>query len=205
MSAIVLAGGVSRRFGQDKGLVKLDEKPLIVHVLNKTAGIIDEVFVVVNSETQKTKFVEIVREKARVVIDKTNIRTPLVGALAGFEAVQGEYALLLTCDTPFLSQKVLSFLLDVCTNKAATIPRWPNGNIEPLQAAYNVEAASSAAKTVVEEGKLDMRSMIEKMRNIRYVSTIVLQQFDPKLKTFLNVNTPSDLRKAEAIIKHETH
>jgi molybdopterin-guanine dinucleotide biosynthesis protein A len=205
MSAIVLAGGVSRRFGQDKGLVKLDEKPLIVHVLDKIAGIIDEAFVVVNSETQKMKFAEVIRKKARVVIDKTDIRTPLVGALAGFEAVQGEYALLLTCDTPFLSQKVLSFLLDVCTNKAATIPRWPNGNIEPLQAAYNVEAASPAAKTVVKQGTLDMRSMIEKMRNIRYVSTIVLQQFDPTLKTFFNVNTPSDLRKAEAINKHEAH
>ena len=205
MSAIILAGGVSKRFGQDKGLVRLDEKPLIVHLLDKIAGIIDEAFVVVNSETQKTKFAEVIRKKARVVIDKTNIRTPLVGALAGFEAVQAEYALLLTCDTHFLSQKVLGFLLDACTNKAATIPRWPNSNIEPLQAAYNVEAASPAAKTVVEEGKLDMRSMIEKMRNIRYVSTIVLQQFDPTLKTFFNVNTPSDLRKAEAINKHEAH
>jgi molybdopterin-guanine dinucleotide biosynthesis protein A len=42
--------------------------------------------------------------------------------------------------------------------------------------------------------------MVEKMRNIRYVSTLVFQQFDPQLKMFFNVNTPLDLKKAESLL-----
>lgn len=205
MSAIIVAGGVSKRFGQDKGLIRLAEKPLILHVLDKLASVVDEAVVVVNSEIQKKKFVEEIKQKAHVIVDGMNVQTPLVGALAGFETVQGEYTLLLACDTPFLSCKILSFLLDVCINKTAAIPRWPNGNIEPLHAAYRTKAAAKAAKIALEEGKLDMRSMIGNMQNIRYISTTVLQQFDAKLKTFFNINSPNELKNAETIIKHRAY
>ncbi len=201
MSAVVVAGGVSKRFGQDKGLIKLAEKPLILHVLDKVATLVDETIVVVNSETQKNNFIEVIKEKARVVVDSTNVQTPLVGALAGFETVQNEYSLLLACDTPFLSSTIPSFLLDICVNKTAAIPRWPNGNIEPLQAAYHAKIAAKAAKTTLEDDKLDMRSMIANMQNVRYISTTVLRQFDPKLLTFFNINTLNDLKKAEMMMK----
>jgi molybdopterin-guanine dinucleotide biosynthesis protein A len=205
MSAVIVAGGVSKRFGRDKGLVRLSEKPLVLHVLDKVAGLVDEVVVVVNSELQKERFVGVVEGRACVVVDGASVQTPLVGALAGFENVQSKYAILLACDTPFLSLKILSFLLEVCVNRTAAIPRWPNGNIEPLHAAYRAETAAEAARAALEEGKLDMRSMIENMRNTRYISTLVLRQFDPKLLTFLNINTLNDLREAEAMIKHHAY
>lgn len=202
MSAIVVAGGISKRFGQDKGLVRLGEKPLVLHVLDKLAGVANEVFVAVNSERQKGKFVKAIKQKACIIVDRTHVQTPLAGALAGFENVKNKYTLLLACDTPFLSPEILKFLLDVCVNKTAAIPRWPNSNIEPLQATYHAKAAAQAAKTALEEGKLDMRSMIANMQNIRYISTKVLQQLDPKLITFFNINTPNDLREAETMTKH---
>lgn len=205
MSAIVVAGGVSKRFGQDKGLVKLVEKPLVVHVLDKLASVVNEIVVIVNSVTQKDKFAKAVKQKAYIVVDRADVQTPLAGALAGFETVQSEYTLLLACDTPFLSSTILSFLLDVCINKTAAIPRWPNGNIEPLHATYHAKIAAKAAKIALENGKLDMRSMIEGIQNIRYISTLVLQQFDLELITFFNINTSNDLKKAEALIKHHAY
>jgi len=205
MSAIIVAGGISKRFGQDKGLVRLGKKPLVLYVLDKLASVANEVFVAVNSEGQKGKFVKAIKQKARIIVDKTDVQTPLAGALAGFETVQNSYTLLLACDTPFLSPEILKFLLDVCVNKTAAIPRWPNGNIEPLQAAYHVKSAVQAVKTALGEGKLDMGSMIANMQNIRHISTVVLQQLDPKLATFFNINTPNDLRKAETMIKHHAY
>lgn len=205
MSAVIVAGGFSKRFGQDKGSIKLAEKPLILHVLDKLASVVDEIVVVVSSEMQERKFAEIIKQKARIIIDKADIQSPLNGALTGFETIQREYTLLLACDTPFLYSKILNFLLDMCINKNAVIPRWPNGNIEPLHATYYVEMAAKAAEIALENGKLDMRSMIENMRNIRYISTTVLREFDPKLTTFFNINTPNDLEKAEAMIKHHTY
>lgn len=205
MSAIIVAGGTSKRFGQDKGQITLAGKPLIHHVLDKLNTIADETIIVVNSEEQKKKLTQTIHKKTQVMIDKVNAHTPLAGALTGFEAVKNEYTLLLPCDTPFLSPEILSFLLEVCVNKSAAIPRWPNGNIEPLHAAYHAPTAAEAAKTAIEQGKRDMRSMIEEMRNVRYISTIVLQQFDPKLSTFFNINTPNDLRQAEAMIKRHAY
>ncbi len=205
MSAIIVAGGTSKRFGQDKGLIKLAGKPLILHVLDKLNTIVDETTIVVNSEEQKKKFTKTIDTKARVMVDKVNVHTPLAGALTGFEAAQNDYALLLACDTPFLSTRILSFLLDTCQNKSATIPRWPNCNIEPLHAAYHTLTAVEASRTAIDAGKFDMRFMVEGMRNIRYISTVVLQQFDPKLTTFFNVNTPTDLRQAETMAKHHAY
>jgi molybdopterin-guanine dinucleotide biosynthesis protein A len=83
------------------------------------------------------------------------------------------------------------------------IPRWPNGYIEPLQAVYCIKPAYEAAKNALSEGKLNMQSMVDRLRGVRYVSTLVLQQLDPELRTFFNINAPLDLKKAELMVKRE--
>jgi len=200
-SAVILAGGFSRRFGRDKGLVVLAGKPLILHVIDRVSKVADEVLVVVSSEEQKNKFETILEEKANLVIDKDDSQSPLVGAITGFESANAEYSLLLPCDTPLLSIQIVQFLLDMCTNRSAAIPRWPSGYIEPLQAVYRTESALTAAKTALKQGKMNMQSMIDNLRGVRYVSTMVLEQLEPDLLTFFNVNTPQDLKKAESILK----
>jgi molybdopterin-guanine dinucleotide biosynthesis protein A len=200
-SAIILAGGLSKRFGRDKGLVPLADKPLIKHVLEAVNPIVDEIIVVVNSKAQVEEFSKILGN-VKIVVDNLDMHGPLVGAATGFKTANGEYGLLLPCDTPLLSKEVLTLLLDLCVNRNAVIPRWPNGYIEPLQAVYRVKPALEAAEKALNEGKTDMRSMIERLRGVRYISTLVLQQFDPSLKFFINVNTPIDLKKAEQLLKH---
>ncbi|MGD9131644.1 MAG: molybdenum cofactor guanylyltransferase [Candidatus Bathyarchaeota archaeon] len=200
-SAVILAGGFSRRFGRDKGLVDLAGKPLILHVIDRASKVVDDVLVVVSSEKQKNKFETILEEKANLVIDKDDSQSPLVGAITGFETTNAEYSLLLPCDTPLVSTQVVQFLLDMCANRSAAIPRWPSGYIEPLQAVYRTESALTAAKTALNQGKMNMQSMIDKLRGVRYVSTIVLEQLEPDLLTFFNVNTPKDLKNAESVLK----
>jgi len=200
-SAVILAGGFSRRFGRDKGLVVLAGKPLILHVIDQVSKVADEVLVVVSSEEQKNKFEAILEEKANLVIDKDDSQSPLVGAITGFECANAEYSLLLPCDTPLVSTRIVQFLLDICTDRSAAIPRWPGGYIEPLQAVYRTESALTAAKTALKQGKMNMRSMIDNLRGVRYVSMMVLEQLEPELLTFFNVNTPQDLKKAESILK----
>lgn len=200
-SAVILAGGFSKRFGQEKGLIELAGKPLILHVLDRASKIVEETVVVVSSEAQKETFERLLSHKASVVVDRHKAQSPLVGASAGFESARGEYSLLLPCDTPFASSQIMQFLLDLCINKSAVIPRWPNGYIEPLQAAYHTKSALTAAKTALEEGKLDLQSMIARLRGVRYVSTMVLRQMDTRLLTFFNVNTFGDLKRAESLLK----
>jgi molybdopterin-guanine dinucleotide biosynthesis protein A len=199
-SAIVLAGGFSKRFGQDKGLLELLGKPLILHLLDKVSTMVNEILVVVSSSLQERAYAHFLKSKARIVVDKYEAQSPLVGALTGFESTRSEYSLLLPCDTPFVSSQIASLLLELCVNKDAVVPRWPNGYLEPLQAAYYTKSALTAASKALEDKKMNMYSMITHLKKVRYVSTLVLKQIDPKLMTFFNVNTPKDLGKAEYML-----
>lgn len=198
-AAIILAGGVSKRFGQDKGLLKLANKPLFLHVLERVSPVVDEILVVVGSKSQEEDYAHFVESKVKIVVDKYETRSPLVGALSGFENICSEYSLLLPCDTPFISSQIASLVLDLCEDKDAAIPRWPKSDLEPLQAAYYTESALAATAKTLENKKRSMRSMINGLEKVSYVSTVILKQKDPELVTFFNINTPEDLRRAEKI------
>ncbi len=202
-SAIVLAGGSSTRFGEDKGVMELASKPLLRRVVDSVRPAVDEIVVVTSSQQRVAKYAELAGANVKFAVDECESKGPLIGALTGFGVATGEYALLLPFDAPFVSREVVTLLFELCVGKTATIPRWPNGQIEPLHAVYRTKVALEAAKSAVDEGRLDMRGMIEKMRGLRFVSTIVIEQLDPELKTFFNVNTPFDLKKAVALAKRE--
>lgn len=199
-SGIVLAGGFSNRFGQDKGLTLLAGKPLIKHVLNSLEKVAEEVIVVVSSKAQVERYAKVVGSSCRVLVDSTELHGPVAGAITGFEAASGEYSVLLPCDTPFVLPDILSLLVDLCVNKNAAIPRWPNCYIEPLQAAYRTKPAAEAAAKALCTGEVNMRAMVNKLSGVRYVSTMVLEQLDSEFRTFFNVNSPLDLRKAETML-----
>lgn len=199
-SAIVLAGGISSRFGQDKGLLTLADKPLIRYVLEATRNLVDERIVVTSSKTQAAKYDTLLGHNVTVLVDAEEIQSPLIGAITGFQEAQGEHTLLLPCDAPFISKDILSLLFELCPGKTATIPRWPNSYMEPLQAVYSTKQTLEAAEKALTSGELNIKGMVDRLRGIRFISTLVLQQLDPELRTFFNVNTPVDLRRAESML-----
>ncbi len=201
-SAVILAGGSAKRFdGNDKGLFQLEGKPLLNHVVDTVKGLVEEVIIVTSSQERADAYAKIVSTKAKFAIDKAKSQGPLMGAMTGFEAAQGEYCLLVPFDSPFISKEIVSFLFDLCIGKSAVVPRHPDQEIEPLHAVYNRAKALKAAEDVLAEGQLDMRSMVERLQGVRYVSTMVIEQLDPELKTFVNINAPLDLKRASAIGK----
>ena len=201
-SAIILAGGSSSRFGKDKGMVTLAGEPLIRHVVDAIRKIVDETIIVTSSCERAAKYEEIIPGSVKFIEDIGKSNGPLIGALTGFTVASGKYALILPFDTPFVSREVVLLMFELCMGRSAVIPLWPNGQIEPLHAIYQVRLATAAAEAAVAEGRSDMRGMIEKMHHVRFISTIALQEFDPELKSFFNINTPLDLKRAAGMIKH---
>lgn len=201
-SAVVLAGGFSRRLGKDKPLLPLAGKPLISHVLDAVERVVDEKIVVVASKTQRGTYAKILGSDVSMVVDKGDVHGPLVGAMSGLAESSGEYTALLPCDTPFMSREVLELLFDLCRGRSAAVPRWPDCKVEPLQAVYKTELALKAAEKALAIGKVDIQAMIDSVQRVRYVSTLVLEQFDAELLTFFNINTPLDLKRADALIRH---
>lgn len=200
-SAVILSGGLSKRFGANKGLIKLLGKPLIGYVVDKVASIVDEIIVVVASEEQRRELSGLFTPPITITIDEYALRSPIIGALTGFKRALGEYSLLLPCDTPLISREVASLLLQLAKGFDAVIPKWPNNYIEPLQAVYRTEVAYDSALETVKEEKMRMRDMITRLNEVIYVSTTILSNLDPKLNTFLNVNAPEDLKSVEEILK----
>ncbi len=200
-SAIILAGGFSSRFGQDKSTLELKGKPLIKHVTDAVKPIVDEIIIVTSAQERADNYTKIVGTNIKFAIDVDDGKGPLVGALTGLQQASGKYSLLLPSDVPFVSRDVVELLFDLCPGRSAVVPRWPNTDIEPLHAVYNTKVALDAAKKAVSQGKQRVADMLDNMQGVRYLSTLVIQELDPDLKTLFNVNTPVDLKRAEVLNK----
>lgn len=199
-SAIILTGGFSKRFGGDKCLTRLLGKPLICYVFNKVVDLVDEVLIVVSSKGQLEEHSRVFGSSAKLVLDEYNVRSPLVGVVTGFKKAAGEYSVLLPCDTPLISEEVISLLLDSAPGHDAVVPRWPNGYVEPLQAVYKTKAAYASALDAFRKGKLNLRAMITGLEKVLYLSTKAVRSIDTNLHTFFNVNDVDDLREAEIVL-----
>ncbi|MEM2094480.1 MAG: molybdenum cofactor guanylyltransferase [Candidatus Bathyarchaeia archaeon] len=203
-STIILAGGLSTRFGFDKVFAKLKGKALLLHVVDAVKDVTDETLVVVGNLEQKSRLLEI-RNSLNVVVDNIDIRSPLTGAISGFEKAKGEFSILLPSDTPLLSRDILLLLLRLSYGYEATIPRWPNWNIEPLQAVYETAKMLAAMNEAFRSGELRIYDAIKRLRKVLYISTDILRAYDHELNTFENVNTVSDLKRVESIASRKRH
>jgi molybdenum cofactor guanylyltransferase len=199
-SAIILAGGMSQEQGSDKAVLELEGKPLISYVVEAVHDIAEQVIVVTDSQEIADAYAKVVPYAEFVVHNKEAVGE-LAEALTGFEAAQGEYSLVLPSGSPFVSPELISLLFDLCVGKAAVVPRWTNQECEPLHAVYNTKMAIDAAKAVLAEDKADMVLMVEKLRGVRYLSTMVIEQLDPEYRSFFTVRSAVALKKAIAMAK----
>jgi molybdopterin-guanine dinucleotide biosynthesis protein A len=202
-SAIILAVGMQGGFTEDKGLLKLENKPLLEYVFDAVEGFVDEIIVVTGSQEQADGYAEFTSSNVRFVVEASG--GLLDAAIAGFGAAEGKYSLLLPFDAPFVSGDVILLLFDCCIGKSAVIPRTPDCEAETMQAVYDTKRALEAAKKALEADQASLEGMICKLKGVRYMSTMVIEQLDPDMRTFFTVNTPLDLKKAAVMLKPKKH
>ena len=199
LGAIILAGGKGNRIGGDKPLIRLGGKELILHVCEAVEEISDELVVVVNRSEDIELYERILPEGVELTTDIGGGGGPLVGACSGLRRVRSEYALILPCDTPFVSLPVLKYLAERSKGFDAAVPRWPNGYTEPLHSVYRVEASIRVCRETMTESNFRISGMISRLRTM-YVPVEEVRNLDPELLTFFNVNSQEDLKKAEEIL-----
>ena len=76
--------------------------------------------------------------------------------------------------------------------------------IEALHAVYNTKVALEAAKEALASGESDLEALVNRLRGVRYMSTMVIEQLDPDFKTFFRILTPLDMKKAVVMLKPRT-
>jgi molybdenum cofactor guanylyltransferase len=198
-SAVILTEGFSARFEQNKEILEVRGKPLLKHVINAVDAFVDEVIVVTETADLAKEYAEIVDPDVKFAVNIEQDKNLVTDALTGLMAAKGQHCIILMSDAPFVSSSVIELLFDLCHGKTAVVPRWPEQKIEPFPIAFHTESAIEAARIAIGEGKQDLESVIEHLGGVRFLSTLVLQELDPDLKTFFAVSSPVDLKMAETL------
>ena len=186
VSAIVLAGGQSRRMGRDKALIDYQGQPIIAHVIDTLRVLADDVVVVSNRSDLYGSF------GARVVADYDPPCGPLGGIAVGLRAAQHPLAVVVACDMPFLNVSLLHWLIDLAQDYDAVVLQ-TGDEFEPLHAVYRRDCYQPIVQRL-ERGERRVISFFADVR-LRPVPQAEWRVLDPLGRSLVNLNTPDDLEK----------
>ena len=118
ISSIILAGGRATRMnGVDKGLVLLQQKPLIAHVIARLKPQVDEIFINANREIAQYEAFGLPVLKD----ENEGFLGPLAGFSLGLQHAKHDYVLTVPCDSPLLPLDLVERLLNAMAASRADI------------------------------------------------------------------------------------
>ena len=190
ISSIILSGGrASRMSGVDKGLVQLQQKPLIAHVIARLNPQVDEIFINANRE--------IVQYQAFALPVLQDEIAEFIGPLAGFslglQHAKHEYVLTVPCDSPLLpldlAQRLYSSMaasrMDIAVASSA-------GNTHPVFCLMKKSVLPSL-QAFIDAGE---RKVSTWQKSQQYIEV----DFSDCDEAFTNLNTFEDLSALELIL-----
>lgn len=190
MECFVLAGGRSRRFGENKLLFSIGGKKLIEHVVRALKPICKKLCLVVKNKEGFDILTDL--ELIEDIIEK---QFALAGLYTALKATEGEKALIVSGDMPLLRREVVLYLWEH-SEPPITIYR-VRGRHYPLFGVYYKEVLNSLEEYIRSGGERVIQWVQEV--GFKEIGEDQIRELDPKLLSFVNVNTKED---AEFIIKH---
>ena len=187
----------------NKVFLKIKGEPLVKHVVRVTSRISNHIILAIGKHDREENYASILPKSVKITRDKTEKKAALYGMITGLETIETDYAVILAVDTPFININVIKQLQIEAQGFDVAIPVWPNGNIEPLYAVYNVATTIWAFKKAVEEGENRIKDVINKLKHINYVPVEKFKDLDANLNCFFNINTPKDFKTAEQILNRK--
>ncbi len=178
--------------GEDKGLLILDDEPLILKVLEQVGKVASDIVLVLRDKLQMESYLPVLERFSgclRIVFDEKPDQGPLMGIYSGLQEVRCDKALILPCDSPYLSLDFLQSMFRVSEDSyQAYIPRWTDGRCEPLHAVYNKNIIPKVEELLSRDLR-DVKSLLQVLE-VKYISPDLL---DPTGRSFYNLNRPQDL------------
>ncbi len=192
LTAVILAGGRGRRMGgSDKGLVELEGRPLIAHILNAIAPQVGTVLINANRNAKQYEALGY-----PVVSDTLDgFQGPLAGFASAMAAATTPYILTLPCDGPLVPPDYAARMMDTLEIPGSEIAVAHDGNrMQPVYALLPVRLMADLEGFLAQgDRKIDL--WYARRRT-------VLADFSDRPDTFRNINTPQDrdqLQKEGAI------
>ena len=191
ISVAVLAGGQSRRMGQDKAFLEIGGLPVIERVLATVRSLTDDLFISANAPQKYIPF------GLPIVPDIYPDKAALGGLYSAIKAARHPHVLVVACDMPFLNVALLQHLVELAPTADIVIPLIDPPQPETLHAVYSKNCLP-AIETRLLANKLRIIGFFEDV-SVRYVERAEVAQFDPHFHSFVNINTPEEWEKVQAI------
>jgi molybdopterin-guanine dinucleotide biosynthesis protein A len=181
---LILAGGESRRMGQDKALLKNNGQSQLAYVAGILNACVEKVFV-------STRADQVDDERAQYdqIKDRYDDLGPVAGILTALEEKPEVDWLVVACDLPNIDEQTIRYLLEQRTGDQSftAFTSSHDGLPEPLCAVYH-SGCEAVVRRFVDEGVNCPRKIL-----IR-ADTRLLDQPNPEALD--NVNTPDDLESS---------
>ena len=194
---VVLAGGRSQRFGQDKSQVKLQNILLIDYILKEIVDEFEETLIIAN---QPINFMK--SKKISVIKDYKNGIGPLGGVLTAMKWIKEndkkyKWVLTFPSDTPFFSKKELKYFFENITINESKL-----FFIKNKETRHNIFGLWSL--DLLDQLEKDIQKGVRKVEN--WANTIGVSTIDIRYKNtdpFFNINTKEDFEKALKILNND--
>ena len=148
-TAIVMAGGESRRMGVDKSLLRVGGQPMIERICEQLRGHFDEILISAN-EPEKLAFLDL-----KVVPDRAPGQGPLMGIASALEVSGSELNFVVACDIPQIDVGLVESMLAEARRSGAdiVIPTASDQRHEPLYAIYRKSVLDAANQVLAAGGR----------------------------------------------------
>jgi len=183
VTGVILAGGKSRRYGKNKALVKINGITLI----EKTAGVMRSIFqqiIIITNTPDRYAYL-----KLPMYEDLIKDLGPLGGIHTALSAISSDQGFIVACDMPSLNRGLIRYMLDKRNGFDIVLPR-VSDKVEPLHAFYSKRCLPAINKLI--DSKIYQVNRFFPDVSILYIEEDKIREFDPDLKSFLNINRPQE-------------
>ncbi len=190
ITGVILAGGQARRMeGKDKGLILLNEKPMIEYVINILKPQVGNL--IINANRNHEKFS---KYGFKIISDElSGFCGPLAGMASALNIIETRFLLTVPCDSPFISDNLAQRLITALETEDADISVVHDGErLQPVFCLIKKELLSSMTD-FLDEGE----RKIDKWFNQHHVA---IADFSDIPHSLDNLNTYNDIKAVESAL-----
>jgi molybdopterin-guanine dinucleotide biosynthesis protein A len=194
--AVVLAGGKSKRFGEDKNTVKLGSKTLLEHVMFKITNKFEEIVIVSSHplEIKKTKNITIIP-------DCLYDLGPLAGVLSSMKWIKEnkksyQWVATFPSDTPFFDPSIIEeYKKKVKLKESSLFFVRSNEKRHNIFGLWSIDLLETLEDDLIKNNYRKVEEWANKI-GVKTID-IKIENYDP----FFNINTKEDLKIAQNILE----
>jgi len=189
---VLLAGGKSRRMGEDKRFILLGQQTLFDRSCAVLRELFEKVCIVIAQDSPP------LQADVPVIRDLIPDCGSLGGLYTGLRLAKTQHIFLAACDMPFLNQDVIRHIVQLKDSADIVISRWET-RLQPTHAVY-----SRNCLPVIEEMMTLHNRKIHSMvghpsLRVCVVPETEIRHIDHDGRSMFNINTPSDLEQARSV------